>query len=457
MIRLPFSGALSVTARIALLSIALALVSNLALVGFVWRQTSADAIAGIRRDTTEEADALLIVWRQGGITRVRAAIGAARASGDATTVAAIVDGTGKTRFGFAPARLTVPLVPTRFRVAVLGSGPGWTDREAGYALHRLGDDWLLTGRNLDQVAAGQRAVERALALAVFLSLALGVVAGLVLARYVAARLDGMVRVVEAAREGDLSRRVDVTAGGGDAFDRLAARLNAMLERLERLMAELRIVTDSLAHDLRSPLARLRTKTEQAVLIGEPQAREAALGGLLAETDLVMRMLTMVIEISRSGSVTRDRFVIGEPAELVEEIGELYAPVAEEAGLVFTVAIDDEPPAMPLHRELMSQAIANMVDNALKHGGDGGAVTLRVARRGGDAVIQVEDRGPGIAPDDRAEALRRFGRLDSARSTPGAGLGMALIEAVARLHEGRIELDDNAPGLIVRMVLPSQPM
>jgi signal transduction histidine kinase len=220
-----------------------------------------------------------------------------------------------------------------------------------------------------------------------------------------------------------------------------------------VMAELRIVTDSLAHDLRSPLARLRTKTEQAVLIADPDAREAALGGLLVETDLVMRMLTMVIEISRSGSVSRDRFIEVSPANLLEEIGELYAPVAEDAGLVFTIAIDDRPPPMKLHRELISQAITNLIDNALRHGAGGGEVTLRIVHQTDGVAIQVEDRGPGIAAADRAQALKRFGRLDSARSTPGAGLGMALIEAVARLHDGHFELTDNAPGLIARIVLP----
>ena len=227
----------------------------------------------------------------------------------------------------------------------------------------------------------------------------------------------------------------------------------MLSKLERLMVELRVVTDSLAHDLRSPLARLRTKTEQAVLIADPQAREAALGGLLTETDLVMRMLTMVIEISRSESVSRDRFTEVAPAELVREIADLYEPVAEDAGLVFTVAIDDSAPVMRVHRELLSQAIGNLIDNALKHAGEGGALTLRLERHATEMAIQVEDRGAGIAEADREQALKRFGRLDAARTTPGAGLGMALIEAVARLHDGRFELADNAPGLIARIVLP----
>ena len=444
---------LSVTARIALLAIILSLVSNLALIGFVWKQTSADAIDAIRRETTEQSDALRTVWQVGGVGELRQAIGEAVRPGDVSLVLALIDADGRMVQGVAPARLTVPLRTTRFRIARLGNDSLWGARETGYALYPIGRSWLLTGRNLDLIAAEERAMERALAFAITLSLALGIVGGLVLARYVGRRLDGIASVIEAAGEGDLSRRVGMVAGGDDAFDRLAVRLNVMLGKLEGAMSELRVVTDSLAHDLRSPLARLRTKTEQAVLIADPEAREVALGGLLTETDLVMRMLTMVIEISRSGSVSRDRFIQVSPGDLLEEIGELYAPVAEDAGLSFVVAIDDRPPPMALHRELISQAITNLIDNALRHGASGGSVTLRLLERGDGVVIQVEDRGPGIAESDRAQALKRFGRLDSARTTPGAGLGMALIEAVARLHDGWFELGDNAPGLVARIVLP----
>jgi len=441
---------LSVTARIALLAIALALVSNLVLVGFVWRQTHDAAIDAVRRETIEKSDAMRAVFRAGGLAAVSGAIDDARAPGDMSLLLAVIDSRGRRVLGYAPAELGVPIVDTAFRIADVDRSAATND--VGYALHPIGRYWLLAGRSLDLVEAEQRAIERALAIAVLLSLALGVAAGLVLARYVGGRLDRIADVIEAAGEGDLSRRVPA-AKGDDAFDRLAARLNAMLGKVEALMTELRVVTDSIAHDLRSPLARLRTKTEQAVLIGDAAHREAALGGLLVETDLVMRMLTMLIEISRAEAVSRDRFTLVQPAELVTEIAELYEPVVEEAGFVFTVAIDDDPPAMLLHRELLSQAITNLIDNGLKHAVAGRTLTLRLARATGGWAIQVEDRGAGIAEIDRAQALKRFGRLDSARTTPGAGLGMALIEAVARLHGGRFELADNKPGLIARIVLP----
>jgi signal transduction histidine kinase len=335
----------------------------------------------------------------------------------------------------------------------MGAAPPWSEREAGYAVRPVGPNWLVSGRLLDDWEQEQRGIESAMLLATLLSLALGIGGGLVVTRYVGRRLNSVADAIEGVSSGDLSRRVVGAPGGGDAFDRLATRLNAMLDKVERLMIELRVVTDSLAHDLRSPLARLRTKTETAVLLTDTAQRDAALGGLLVETDLVMRMLTMLIEISRAESVSRDRFATVDPAELVEEIAELYQPVAEEAGLRFNTAIELHPLHITLHRELITQAITNLIDNALRHGASGGEVTLRLSSEGGEMRFQVEDRGPGIADEDQERALSRFGRLDNARSTPGAGLGLSLIAAVARLHGGRFALRDNAPGLVAAIIIP----
>jgi signal transduction histidine kinase len=446
---------LSVTARIALLAIALALVSNLVLVTFIWRQVHDDAIDSLRRDTAEQADALVSVWRAGGLRALDQTIEEARAPGDLSLIIAVIDARGRRVAGIGPPVATIgPAGSVDFHIGRIGASPPWSLRDAGYSVRRIGALRLVSGRMLDDWEQVQRGIERALLLAMLLSLGLGIVGGLVVTRYVGRRLNNVADVIEGVADGDLTRRVANASGGGDAFDRLATRLNAMLDKVERLMVELRLVTDSLAHDLRSPLARLRTKTENAVLLADPAQREAALGGLLTETDMVMRMLTMLIEISRSESVSRDRFASIDPAALIEEIAELYDPVAEDAGLHFATVLETHPPRLILHRELITQAIANLVDNALRHGAEGGEVTLRMTGQGGEVRIQVEDRGPGIAAEDRDQALRRFGRLDNARSTPGAGLGLSLIEAVARLHGGRLELGDNAPGLIAAIVLPA---
>lgn len=463
---------LSVTARIALLAIGLALISNLMLVAFLWRLVHDDAIDALRRDTIEESDALVALYRTGGLPALGRAVGEARAPGDASRIIAVVDAAGRRVAGIGPeiAALGGGGATIPFRIGRIGAVLPWSEREAGYAVRRIGAYRLVSGRLLDDWEQEQRGIERALAAAMALSLALGVGGGLVVTRYVGQRLDRVAAVIEGVAGGDLSRRVPAAVvagtgpagtgqaergiGGGDAFDRLATRLNAMLDKVERLMAELRIVTDGLAHDLRSPLARLRAKAEVAVLSEEPAQREAALGGLLIETDLIMRMLSTLIEITRAESVPRDRLTSIDPSALMEEIAELYAPVVEDAGLRFEVAIEQHPSRIILHRELMTQAIANLIDNALHHAGGGGEITLRLTAGHGETRFQVEDRGPGIAEGDREQALRRFGRLDSARSLPGAGLGMALVEAVARLHDGRLDLGDNRPGLAVTIVVPT---
>ena len=445
---------LSVTARIALLTIALALVTNLVLATFLWQQIHNDAVDAVRRDTNEQSDAFVSVYRSGGLPALEQAIRDASRSPDSSLIALVVDGAGRKRSGIGPDRLSPAVAaPGAFRVRSLGTTEPWAAREAGYIVRRVGDDRLVSGHLMDDWQQEQRGIERALLLATILSLMLGVVGGLVVARYVGRRLNSIAAVIEGVGQGDLSRRVGSVAGGGDAFDRLSIRLDAMLDKVERLMGELRIVTDSLAHDLRSPIARLRAKTETAILVTDPVQRDAALSGLLVETDLVMRMLSTLLEITRSQSVSRDRFTDIDPAALVEEIAELYEPVADDAGISFTAMIEAHPPHIVMHRELMTQAITNLIDNALRHAGAGGQITLRLKGSAGSIRLQVEDRGPGIAEQDREQALSRFGRLDSARTIPGAGLGLSLVAAVARLHGGRLELGDNAPGLIAAIVLP----
>jgi signal transduction histidine kinase len=436
----------------------LALVTNLVLATFLWQQIHSYAVDAVRRDTNEQSDAFVSVYRSGGLPALVQAIHNASRSLDNSLVALVVDGTGHRQIGIGPDLLTpLATTPGAFRVGSLGREEPWATREAGYTVRRIGAYRLVSGHFLDDWQQERRGIERALLLATILSLMLGIVGGLVVARYVGRRLNSIAAVIEGVGQGDLTRRVGSVAGGGDAFDRLSIRLDAMLDKVERLMAELRIVTDSLAHDLRSPIARLRVKTETAILVTDPVQRDAALSGLLVETDLVMRMLSTLLEITRSQSVSRDRFTDIDPAALVEEIAELYEPVADDAGIRFTTEIEapssESHSNIVMHRELMTQAITNLIDNALRHAGRGGQITLRLKDVGGDIRLQVEDRGPGIAEADREQALSRFGRLDSARTIPGAGLGLSLVAAVARLHGGRLELGDNAPGLIAAIVLP----
>ncbi|MGN6268560.1 MAG: ATP-binding protein [Sphingomonas sp.] len=445
---------LSFTARLAALAITLALISSLASVFLIWNGIHNDAIAALRRDTVEQAQDLVSVYRHGGFPALREAIDESRDPDDDTLILAVLDARGHRLMGVGPAVTAVqPIVHTPFAIAVPGSVPPWGHREAGFAIHRVGRYWLMTGRLLDDWEQEQRTIERVVGLSILLAIATGIAAGLLVTRFVGRRLNRIADVVERVGEGDFSDRVETVSGGRDAFDRLAMRLNAMLDRIEQLVGELRAVTDSLAHDLRSPLARLRARAEQASLAEDDCAREAALGGLLSEADTMMRMLTTLLEIGRSAAMGRDRFVIVEPGVILDELAELYAPVIEEARMTLTLDTAGGLPPMAVHRELLSQALANLIDNALRHAASGGALALSVSRERDEVRFTVADRGPGIAPADRDEAVRRFGRLDRARSLPGAGLGLSLVEAVARLHGGRLELADNDPGLSAAIVIP----
>lgn len=441
---------LSTTARMAALAIVLTLIAGLVPVAFLWRATHDDAIEVLRRDTGEQADALAATWRRSGLPALRDAVEQVRSSDDPAVVAAIVDRRGVRVAGAGPDRLTTPPAPG-FRIERLAEGGSWGEREAGVEMRRVGDRWLVNGRLLDDWEAAQRTIERALALSALVSLALGIAGGLALTRYVTRRVDAVATTADAVAAGNLARRV-ATDGGDDAFDRLGLRVNAMLDRIERLMAELRLMTDSLAHDLRSPIARLRARAEAALAASDHAQREAALGGLITETDVVTRMLTVLLEISRSEASERSGFTLADPAEVMAAVADLYEPLLDEGGTSLVTAFAAAPPLL-LHRELLSQAVTNLIDNALRHAGEGRTVTLRVLSDATAVRMQVEDRGPGIAPEDRDAARRRFGRLDPARSRPGAGLGLALVEAVARLHGGTLDLSDNAPGLIATIVLP----
>jgi signal transduction histidine kinase len=228
----------------------------------------------------------------------------------------------------------------------------------------------------------------------------------------------------------------------------------MFGRIEALVSELRVVTDSLAHDLRSPLTRLSATVERAMRETDDEAAIAALERVGYEAETLLAMLSTALQISRAeAGIGRDRFVDTDIGQMIEDLAEVYGPLAEERGFALTT---HGGARAVVHRELVGQALANLVDNAMKYGRPGGAILLSVERSADAVTLTVDDDGPGIPEDQRAEALRRFGRLDPARSAGGAGLGLALAAAVARLHGGTIELGDNAPGLSVRLELPGAP-
>jgi signal transduction histidine kinase len=443
---------LPTTARIAALAILLGLLSNLALIGFIRWRTHDDAMGALSQRVAVQADVLTDIARSGGDAALNDAIRLTLGD-DRAAVIALVGPGGRILAG----NLAAP--PARsgagFQTGLLAVTGAPAPVEAGFVTRPLGRDrLLLSGRGFDERLTLQRTLERSLFLALFLSLVLGVAGGLLIARYVGRRIEAIVRVVDEVGEGDLTRRAAVV-GDRDAFDRLSARINRMLERIAALMDELRLVTDALAHDLRSPVGRLRARIERALATDDEAQRDQHLSGVLAEADALTRMLSTMIEIGRSESLAgRASFSAVDPVALIAELAEMYEPLAEEAGVRMVIDAPVVMPPLSGHRQLLAQALSNLVDNALLHGAGGGQVTLSAESASeGWVRLAVADRGPGIAPEDRAEALRRFGRLDSSRSRPGAGLGLALAASVAHLHGGRLELGDGAPGLRATLILP----
>ena len=292
--------------------------------------------------------------------------------------------------------------------------------------------------------------------------ALGVGGGLLISRSVLRRIETVNDTTRTIMAGDLSRRIPLN-GSGDELDRLADSLNAMLSRIEELMGALREVSDNIAHDLKTPLNRLRNRAEAALRSSEGAGiYRDGLVKTIEEADELIKTFNSLLLIARlEGGAVAESMERLNPASIIADVAELYEPVADEAGLSLSVSAE---PGLTLtaNRELVSQAVANLVDNAIKYSPDprranGAApaapisiVLKRVAR---DIEIAVGDRGPGVAPEDRQRALQRFVRLEKSRSRPGSGLGLSLVAAVARLHGGSIRLEDNAPGLRAVLNLP----
>jgi signal transduction histidine kinase len=231
---------------------------------------------------------------------------------------------------------------------------------------------------------------------------------------------------------------------------LAAAINAMLERIEELVEQLRLVTDSLAHDLRSPLTRMRANMERATGGAGPERQQQALEAVALDIDRMLRLISATLEISSTeAGAGRQHFEEFDVAEMLRDICEIYNPVAEERGMSISVSAPDALKFVG-NRQSVGRAVANLVDNALHYGG--GAIELGASATDGTIALSVSDRGPGIPPELREQALGKYRRLEEARTTEGSGLGLALARAVARLHGGDNALEDNAPGLPGGMTL-----
>ena len=314
---------------------------------------------------------------------------------------------------------------------------------------------LLVGRDMRDVATFRARITRTLAWSALLTLALGIAGGVLMTRNMLRRVEAVNRTSERIIHGDLAQRVPVS-GSGDEFDQLAANLNAMLDKIERLMIGMRQVTDNVAHDLRTPLTRLRARLE-VTLLEKPDAQlyADALRDTITEADRLLGTFNALLSIAEAEAGSRrDAWSIVDLAEIARTVAELYEPVADESGLRLLIETDDSLPVRG-DRHLLSQALANLLDNALKYS-PAGKIMLRAHRQDDVTRIEVADDGPGIPADRREAVFDRFVRLEGSRSTPGNGLGLSLVRAVARLHGGACWLEDNGPGLKAVITIPNAP-
>ena len=289
-----------------------------------------------------------------------------------------------------------------------------------------------------------------------LVLLFGLGGGALMSRNMLARLDSINRTSGEIMAGDLSRRVPI-GKAHDEFDALAENLNAMLDRIERLMKGVREVTDSVAHDLRSPLNRLRNRLEATLRHLDPANTETAeIEAAIAETDQLITTFNALLLIAEADAgVAGGEMAPIDLAPVAADVSELYAPLAEEKG----VSLHVSPSGTTMidgNRSLISQALANLLDNAIKYTPLGGKVTVTASDTATGAELAVADTGPGIAPSERTRVVERFVRLEASRNSPGTGLGLSLVAAVARLHDARLLLEDNNPGLraIIRFPRPA---
>lgn len=413
---------------------------------------AADAAFRAQRDVgiVEEAAGLMREYDEGGLPDLADAI-IRREKHNPTDGYhyAVFDATGQRMVGALATEKPLPGVHD-----VIVARPNQTpesQRAVGFAL---------PGKAMLVVAIDNAAVERLdrtilalFAVAFVLVLLLGAAGALLLGGYLRRRLSHISGAAQAIMAGDMARRITVSPQD-DEFDQLATALNAMLDRIARLLDNLRQVSSDVAHDLRTPLARLRSQIESALDgSGDAQAHRRALKRALAQSDDLLALFAAILRITEieSGALKR-HFALVDLSHLASDLVESYAPAVADGGRTIMARI---APGLAVwgDRELIAQAAINLLDNAQRHTPPGTCITVEAGRAGNDVVLTIADDGPGVSAADRPLIARRFARLDQSRTTPGHGLGLNLVAAIAAVHDGKLEIDDNQPGLRVRVILP----
>jgi len=452
--------------RLTLLFLALFASAASAFLAYIYVATAGEATRRTDQEITREMQSLVAAYDRAGIDAVNQSL-IERAASERPFLYLLMNSGHKRISGSieeSPVeKFTGPPTWTTFSVTDV-DGQGRTVKHPARGLQEqlAGGEILFVGADVGEDEAYVDKIIHALQGAGALVIVLGLAGGVLVSRNVSRSMAGLTEVVDAVRNGDLAARAHVR-GTRDEFDELALGLNEMLDRLERSMAGHKHAGDAIAHDLRSPLTRLRARLETASMDvdagkGDPTK---ALAQALEDTDGVLKTFGAVLSIARlqAAGVAPDPQLF-DPAELAADISELYEPLCEDKGIDFAAEFSKDLQVRG-NREFLAQALANILDNAVKYTPAGGAIMLRVRRRSsGEVEYSVTDTGPGVPDEDRERVVQRFVRLENSRNQPGAGLGLSLVVAVAEAHGGRLELTEGpgkvgemGPGLRVALILP----
>lgn len=449
------------TFRLALAQAGVVLLLVVTLLAYVYFATVGQLISDSDVLADQEYAALERAYAEGGIRRLNQEV-VERAARQGPLLYVLAESNGAVITGDFQ---QLPALPGEaaeridFNFERIDGGEPQRGRARGQVGRLLGGPILLVARDLGDSAVIAGRITQVLWTVAVLGLLVSVASGLTVSWFASRRVEALANTARDVMAGDMTRRAPVR-GEGDEFDALALAINAMLDRLQRLMEISRTAGDAIAHDLRSPLTRFRQKLE-AALEAPPNtdADREALRTAVEEADRVLDMFAAVLKLGRVEANTNWRFERVDASAILNELIEFYEPAAEEQGRSLRGEVE---PGLALNGEpgLFTQAVSNLIENALKYTPAGGRVEVHAQRRhDGRIEIAVLDDGPGIAPVDRDRVMERFVRLESARSTPGAGLGLSLVAAVARLHKGGLHLRDglerdHGRGLGASLVLPA---
>jgi len=449
------------TFRLALIYLALFTVSALCVLGFVYWNTAGFVAKQTDETIRAEITGLGEQYRVTGLTGLTAVV-IERSRNQRESLYLLTTADGRPLAGNLDSMPPAPAGTAGWIDFAYARTVGGVDLEHQARARLLllpGGFRLLVGRDVEARQLFQRRLRETVLWALALTVAFGLAGGVLMSRRLLRRVETVNAAARGIMAGDLTRRVAIR-GSGDELDQLAVNVNAMLDRIEQLLDAMRQVTDNIAHDLRGPLHRLRTRLEVTLAQPEdPQACRAALEDTVAEAEALLNTFNALLLIAELDAGAQSAQLVPlDLGALARDVAELYAPLAEDHGLALTVETADGL-TVAGERHLLSQALSNLLDNAIKYTPRGGMVHVAARRGAQSCEVSVTDSGPGIPAADRERVQDRFVRLEASRHRTGSGLGLSLVRAVARVHGGALRLEDGeggTAGLSATVALPAHP-